>query len=85
MFWLLIALLLLLALAVLAVTLLGLWRRVKVLGRQLTAAGETVEQMTGALDGARAAGPLGARPCPTCGAPPRPVGSRPPGVHVSAR
>ena len=85
MFWLLTALLVLLSLAVLAATLLGLWRRVKVLGKQVTAAGETVEQLTGTLDGARAAGPLGARPCPTCGAPPRAVGSSAPGVHVSAR
>ena len=85
MFWLLIALLLLLSVAVLGVTLLTLWRRVKVLGKQVSAAGESVEQMTGALDGARAAGPLGAGPCPTCGAPPRAIGSRPPGVHVRAR
>jgi hypothetical protein len=69
--WLLIALVLLLSLAVLAATLLGLWRRVKVLGRQVSAAGERVEELTGAIDGARADGPLGAGPCPKCGAPPR--------------
>jgi len=83
--WLLIALVLLLSLAVLAMTLLGLWRRVKVLGHQLSAAGATVEELTGSLDGARAAGPLGAGPCPTCGAPPRAAGARPPAVHVRAR
>ena len=85
MFWLLLALLLLLALVVLAATLLGLWRRVKVLGSKVSAAGQTVEELTGTLDGARAAGPLGAGPCPTCGAPPRALGSRPPAVHVRAR
>ena len=83
--WLLIALLLLLSLAVLAVTLLGLWRRVKVLGRTVSAAGKTVEELTGTLDGARAGGPLGAGPCPTCGAPPRALAPRPRGIHVRAR
>ena len=85
MLWLLIALLLLLSLAVLAVTLLGLWRRVKVLGRTVSAAGGTVEELTGTLDGARAGGPLGAGPCPTCGAPPRTATSRMPAVGSRAR
>jgi hypothetical protein len=83
--WLLIALVLLLSLALLAMTLLGLWRRVKALGHEVSAAGATVEELTGSLDGARAAGPLGAGPCPTCGAPPRALAPRPRGVPVRAR
>jgi len=85
MFWLLIALLLLLALAVLGATLLSLWRRVKVLSRHVAAAGETVEQVVGMVDSAGTTRALGAAPCPTCGAPPRGVDSRPPGVPVRAR
>ena len=70
MSWLLLALLVvLLSLAVLVVSSLSLWRATKALVRQVSATGETVEQLTGSLDGARAAGPLGATPCPTCGAP----------------
>jgi type II secretory pathway pseudopilin PulG len=84
--WLLIALVVvLLCLAVLAVNALSLWRATKRLARQLSAAGEAVDQVSGALDGARAAGPLGAGPCPTCGAPPRSVGSRPSAVASRAR
>ena len=84
MFWLLVSLLVLLSLLVLAGTLLALWRRVKVLGWQVAAAGDTLGDLTGTLDGARAAGPLGAGPCPTCGAPPRLVGSRAPAVRRKA-
>ena len=69
LFWLLLAALLLLCLVALGLTLLTLWRRVKLLGRQVGAVGTTVAQAQAELDAARADGPLGARPCPTCGAP----------------
>lgn len=52
----------LLALAVLAVLVLGLWRRVKALASAVTAAGETVGRATDALAEAQAAGPLSAPP-----------------------
>ena len=59
------------ALAVLAVLVLGLWRRVKALGRTVTLAGETVGRATDALAQAQATGPLGAPPSstPTSSAP----------------
>ena len=69
LFWLLLAALLLVCLLALGATLLSLWRRVKVLGREVGAVGETVEQAQAALDAAKADGPLGSSPCPTCGAP----------------
>ena len=53
------------ALAVLAVLVLGLWRRVKALGRTVTLAGETVGRATDALAQAQATGPLGAPPSST--------------------
>ena len=85
MLWLLLALLVVLvSLAVFVVNALSLWRAAKVLTRQVSASGETVEQLTSGLDGARAAGPL-AGPCPTCGAPQRSVGSRTPAVPSRAR
>ena len=58
MFWLLVSLLLLVCLVALAFALLTLWRRVKVLGRQVAEAGETAAQ---------ASGPLGAAGRPPAG------------------
>ena len=55
----------LVSLAVLAVLVLGLWRRVKALGRTVTLAGETVGRATDALAQAQATGPLGAPPSST--------------------
>ena len=50
----------LLALAVLAVLVLGLWRRVKALGSTVARAGEAVAQASEALAVAQGDGPLGA-------------------------
>jgi hypothetical protein len=47
------------ALAVLAVLVLGLWRKVKALSSTVTTAGEAVGRATDALAAAQAAGPLG--------------------------
>ena len=47
------------ALAVLAVLVLGLWRKVKALSSAVTVAGETVGQATDRLADAQSAGPLG--------------------------
>ena len=69
MFWLLLSLLLVVCLVALAFALLTLWRRVKVLGRQVTEAGETAAQVQQAVVDARVGGPLEVRPCPTCGTP----------------
>ena len=69
LFWVLLGLLLLACLVALGLSLLALWRRVKVLGHQVGAVGTTVAQAQAELDAARADGPLGDRPCPTCGAP----------------
>jgi hypothetical protein len=69
LFWLLLATLLLVCLVALGVTLLTLWRRVKALGRQVSGVGSTVSQAQAEIDAANATGPLGAPPCPTCGAP----------------
>ena len=91
MLWLLVAMLVvLLSLAIFTVSSLSLWRATKVLTRQVSATGETVEQLTGSLGGAHAVGaPVpgeqGDRPCPTCGAAPRSVSSRPSGVSARAR
>ncbi|MCY7363798.1 MAG: hypothetical protein LH469_00500 [Frankiaceae bacterium] len=76
MFWLLLGLVVLLSLVVLAGTLFALWTRVRVLGKQVAAAGDSVGALTSTLDGAKAAGPLGVQPCPTCGGPARTVGGR---------
>lgn len=76
MFWLLLGLVVLLSLVVLAVTLYVLWTRVRVLGKQVAAAGDSVGALTSTLDGAKAAGPLGVQPCPTCGGPARTVAGR---------
>ena len=46
------------ALAVLAVLLLRLWKRVKALSRTVSAAGETIASATEALEAAQSAGPL---------------------------
>ena len=53
------------ALAVLAVLVLGLWRKVKALSAAVTVAGETVAKATDGLAAAQAAGPLGADAAPT--------------------
>jgi len=53
----------LVALAVLAMLVLGLWRRVKALSSAVTAAGETIGEATDALAAAQSSGPLG-RPGP---------------------
>ncbi len=50
------------ALAVLAVLVLGLWRKVKALSSAVTVAGDTVARATDALAAAQAAGPLGGQP-----------------------
>ena len=76
MFWLLLGLVVLVSLVILAVTLLALWTRVRVLGKQVAAAGDSVGALTSTLDSAKAAGPLGVQPCPTCGGPARLVGGR---------
>ena len=76
MFWLLLGLVVLLLLAVLAATLFALWTRVRVLGKQVAAAGESVGELTSTLDAAKAGGPLGVQQCPTCGGPARLVGGR---------
>jgi hypothetical protein len=68
-FWLLLSLLLLVCLVALAFALLTLWRRVKVLGRQVTEAGETATKVQQAVVDARVGGPLEVKPCPTCGTP----------------
>ena len=57
--------LVLLALAVLAVLALGLWRQVKALSRAVSQAGEQVTRATDALAVAQGAGPLGALPMRT--------------------
>jgi uncharacterized protein YoxC len=57
------------ALAVLAVLVLGLWRKVKALSAAVAVAGETVGQATDRLAAAQADGPLGGPP---------PAHSRPP-------
>ena len=77
LFWVLLSALLLVCLLALAVALLTLWRRVKVLGRQVGEVGSTVEQAQVGLDAAKAGGPLGAPPCPTCGAPAKAQTKRP--------
>ena len=76
MFWLLLGLVVLLSLVVLAATLFALWKRVRVLGKQVVAAGDSVGALTSTLDSAKAAGPLGVQPCPTCGGPSRTVAGR---------
>ena len=50
------------ALAVLAVLVLGLWRKVKALSAAVSVAGETVGQATDRLAAAQADGPLGSPP-----------------------
>ena len=67
MFWLLLSLLLLVSLAALALTLLGLYRRVRTLGRQVAEAGETAARVQQVVADSRVGGPLEPRPCPTCG------------------
>jgi hypothetical protein len=83
--WLLLALaVMLLSLAVFTVNALSLWRASKVLTRQVSATGDTVEQLTSSLALPGSGAPL-TGPCPTCGAPPRSVGSRPPAVPARDR
>ena len=57
--------LVLLAMAVLAVLALGLWRKVKALSRAVSQAGEQVTRATDALAVAQGAGPMGALPTRT--------------------
>ena len=57
------------ALAVLAVLVLGLWRKVKALSAAVAVAGESVGQATDRLAAAQATGPLG-QPGPGHGRPP---------------
>ena len=52
----------LLALSVLAVLLLGLWRKVKALSRTVKEAGDRIGQATDGLAAAQGDGPLGAPP-----------------------
>ena len=52
------------ALAVLAVLVLGLWRKVKALSAAVAVAGETVGEATERLAAAQSAGPLGAGTAP---------------------
>ena len=80
MFWLLLALLLLLCLVALAFTLLTLWRRLKALGRQMAEVSTTMADAQQAIDAARADGPMDTRPCPTCGATTRTATLRAAGV-----
>ena len=69
--------LVLLALAVLAVLALGLWRKVKALSRAVSQAGEQVTRATDALAVAQGAGPLGALPTRTGPARPTVAGRSP--------
>lgn len=57
MTWILVGLAIALPLVVLAVLLLGLWGKVKVLTRQLARAGELAEQATATLAAVQPAGP----------------------------
>ena len=81
MFWLLLALLLLVCLALLALSLLTLWQRVKVLGGSVATASSTMSAASSTINAATAAGPLGQRPCPTCGAPASAATKTPAAVH----
>lgn len=54
----------LLALGLLAVLVLRLWKRVKALSKAVTAAGDAVTQASDALAAAQGEGPLGATPRP---------------------
>ncbi len=69
MLWLLLAALLLVCLVALALSLLTLWRRVRVLGRQVSEVGVTFGEASGALADVQAARSRKELPCPTCGAP----------------
>ncbi len=69
MFWLLLGLLVLLTLLALGATLFTLYRRVRVLGKQVASAGDTVGALTSTLDDLQAGRPGSTGPCPTCGAP----------------
>jgi hypothetical protein len=66
-FWLLLAALLLVCVALLGLTLLTLWRRVKGLSRQVTLIGGTVGEVTQTLSTVSSTRPRTAKPCPTCG------------------
>ena len=67
MFWLLLSLLVLLCVVALAITLLSLWRRVKVLGRSVASMSENAAQAQQQVKDAQVGGPLEIKPCPTCG------------------
>ncbi len=68
MFWLLLAVLVVLTFLALALTLFTLWRRVRALGRSAAELGATTGEATAALS-ALATPERAAPPCPTCGAP----------------
>ena len=68
MFWVLLSLLVVVSLVLLALTLLVLYRRVRVLGRQVGEVGATAAQATAVL-GTLNKPVRAAPPCPTCGAP----------------
>lgn len=83
LFWLLLAALLLVCLIALGLCLLALWRRVKALGRAVGDAGGSLAQVQADIDAAKALGPLGAPPCPTCGAPASAATKRPVAVGAN--
>jgi hypothetical protein len=67
-FWVLLSLLVVASLVLLALTLLVLYRRVRLLGRQVGQVGATAAEATALLDTLNK--PVrAAPPCPTCGAP----------------
>jgi hypothetical protein len=75
-FWVLLSLLVVASLVLLALTLLVLYRRVRVLGRQVAEVGTTAAEASavlGSLDKPVRADP----PCPTCGAPASAATKRP--------
>jgi hypothetical protein len=78
-FWLLLGAIVLLSLVVLGATLLLLWRRLKVLGAEVAAAGATVGEIGTAVSDVQS----GRTPdrCPTCGGPTRAATSGLPGVR----
>jgi hypothetical protein len=80
-FWLLLSLVVVVCIAALAVLLLGLWRRVKVLGQSVTEMTAVLDQAGQQVGAVRAAGPLGRKPCPTCGAPASAATKTPAAVH----
>ncbi len=70
------------ALVVLAVLVLGLWRKVKALSSAVTLAGESVGQATDRLAAAQSAGPVGR---PEAAGDRRPPDGRPPHARKARR